>query len=45
MFFGQTEQRKELSGLLRKYGDSWEPWRTELARYKNKGTDLMKADP
>ncbi|CAK5284131.1 unnamed protein product [Mycena citricolor] len=31
-----TEQRKELQGLLKKYGQSWEPWRAELARFKNK---------
>ncbi|KAJ7677436.1 thiamine diphosphate-binding protein [Mycena rosella] len=35
-----TEQRKELTGLLKKYGDTWEPWRNELARFKNKGQDL-----
>ncbi|KAJ7643953.1 branched-chain alpha-keto acid dehydrogenase E1-alpha subunit [Roridomyces roridus] len=34
------EQRAELTGLLKKYGDSWEPWRTELGRFKNKGQDL-----
>ncbi|KAJ7784355.1 branched-chain alpha-keto acid dehydrogenase E1-alpha subunit [Mycena metata] len=38
-----TEQRKELTGLLKKYGETWEPWRTELARFKNKGQDLTKA--
>ncbi|KAL0960980.1 hypothetical protein HGRIS_005977 [Hohenbuehelia grisea] len=34
-------QREELKGLLRKYGDSWEPWQTELAKFKNKGRDLL----
>ncbi|RDB17954.1 2-oxoisovalerate dehydrogenase subunit alpha, mitochondrial [Hypsizygus marmoreus] len=36
------EHREELTGLLRKYGEVWEPWRTELARFKNKGQDLLK---
>ncbi|KAG6833440.1 hypothetical protein H0H87_006806 [Tephrocybe sp. NHM501043] len=36
------EQREELTGLLRKYGDVWEPWRTELAKFKNNGQDLLK---
>ncbi|GLB38238.1 putative branched-chain alpha-keto acid dehydrogenase E1-alpha subunit [Lyophyllum shimeji] len=36
------EQREELTGLLRKYGEVWEPWRTELARFKNNGQDLLK---
>ncbi|KAF8798931.1 branched-chain alpha-keto acid dehydrogenase E1-alpha subunit [Phlegmacium glaucopus] len=36
------EQRDELTGLLRKYGDIWEPWRNELAKFKNKGQDLTK---
>ncbi|KAJ6525236.1 branched-chain alpha-keto acid dehydrogenase E1-alpha subunit [Mycena vulgaris] len=39
-----TEQRKELAGLLRKYGGTWEPWRNELARFKDKGEDLTKGD-
>ncbi|KAF5382627.1 hypothetical protein D9615_003015 [Tricholomella constricta] len=36
------EQREELTGLLRKYGEVWEPWRTELAKFKNNGQDLLK---
>lgn len=40
----QTEQRNELTRLLKKYGQSWEPWRTELARFKNEGKDLTKSD-
>jgi len=28
--------------LLKKYGDSWEPWRLELAKFKDKGQDLLK---
>lgn len=38
----QREQRGELAGLLKKYGDIWEPWRTERSKFKNKGEDLMK---
>jgi len=34
------EQRDELTGLLRKYGEIYEPWRNELAKFKNKGQDL-----
>ncbi|EKM79223.1 hypothetical protein AGABI1DRAFT_40547 [Agaricus bisporus var. burnettii JB137-S8] len=34
------EQREELSGLLKKYGQVWEPWRNELSKYKNNGRDL-----
>lgn len=41
-FLEQKEQREELAGLLRKYGEAYEPWRNELAKYKNKGQDLMK---
>jgi len=36
------EQREELARLLKKYGDSWEPWRLELAKFKDKGQDLLK---
>ncbi|KAG6841692.1 hypothetical protein C0991_007962 [Blastosporella zonata] len=36
------EQREELIGLLKKYGEVWEPWRTELAKFKNSGQDLLK---
>jgi len=37
-----VEQREELTGLLRKYGRIWEPWRNELAKFKNNGHDLTK---
>ncbi|TRM64141.1 thiamine diphosphate-binding protein [Schizophyllum amplum] len=37
------EQRRELAGLLRKYGEAWDPWKKELARFKNNGRDLMDA--
>lgn len=36
------EQREELAGLLKKYGDSWEPWKNELARFKRKGQDILQ---
>ncbi|KDQ62667.1 hypothetical protein JAAARDRAFT_30567 [Jaapia argillacea MUCL 33604] len=35
------EQREELVGLLKKYGNDWEPWRNELARFKGKGQELL----
>ncbi|KAJ7367159.1 branched-chain alpha-keto acid dehydrogenase E1-alpha subunit [Mycena albidolilacea] len=37
------EQRNELTGLLKKYGQTWEPWRTELAKFKNGGKDLTQS--
>jgi len=37
-----TEQREELASLLRKYGQDWEPWKQELARFKNNGQELIK---
>jgi len=36
------EQREELATLLKKYGNIWEPWKTELAKFKNAGEDLQK---
>ncbi|KJA21197.1 hypothetical protein HYPSUDRAFT_166020 [Hypholoma sublateritium FD-334 SS-4] len=35
------EQRKELVGLLKKYGEIYPPWRNELAKFKNNGKDLL----
>ncbi|KXN81781.1 2-oxoisovalerate dehydrogenase subunit alpha, mitochondrial [Leucoagaricus sp. SymC.cos] len=35
------EQREELTQLLKKYGQVWEPWRTELSKFKNNGKDLL----
>ncbi|KIM28966.1 hypothetical protein M408DRAFT_68602 [Serendipita vermifera MAFF 305830] len=35
------EQREELAGLLKKYGDVWEPWRKERERFKGNGSDLQ----
>ena len=43
----QKEQRKELGALLSKYGNAWEPWRNELAKFKGSGRELVipKRDP
>jgi 2-oxoisovalerate dehydrogenase E1 component alpha subunit len=38
----QREQREELGALLRKYGDAWEPWKSELAKFDGQGRDLME---
>lgn len=38
----QKEQREELKSLLRKYGSSWEPWRSELKKYKGEGKELLE---
>ncbi len=37
----QKEQREELQALLKKYGDSWEPWKNELKKYKGEGKQLI----
>jgi len=37
----QKEQREELSGLLKKYGDVWEPWRKEKEKFKGNAADLQ----
>lgn len=37
----QKEQRAELVQLLKKYGEVWEPWRSELSKFKNNGKDLL----
>ncbi|KAI5830744.1 hypothetical protein K523DRAFT_271459 [Schizophyllum commune Tattone D] len=37
------EQRSELSGLLKKYGQAWDPWKKELGKFKNGGQDLIDA--
>lgn len=34
------EQREELARLLKKYGESWDPWRQELSKFKNGGKEL-----
>ncbi|KIP09697.1 hypothetical protein PHLGIDRAFT_102443 [Phlebiopsis gigantea 11061_1 CR5-6] len=35
------EQREELKTLLKKYGGSWEPWKSELKKYKGEGKELL----
>ena len=40
----QREQREDLTRLLKKYGGIWEPWKTELEKFKNAGRDLLKHD-
>jgi len=35
------EQREELASLLRKYGKDWEPWRSELKKFKGEGKELL----
>ena len=39
----QKEQREELSGLLKKYGNTWEPWKSELKKYRGEGKELLDA--
>ncbi|EJC97927.1 branched-chain alpha-keto acid dehydrogenase E1-alpha subunit [Fomitiporia mediterranea MF3/22] len=39
------EQREELTALLRKYGEVWEPWKKELAKFKGSGQDLLARGP
>ena len=41
--YAQKEQRSELSGLLKKYGQAWDPWKKELGKFKNGGQDLIDA--
>ena len=43
-YLKQREQRQELTGLLKKYGQAWEPWRKELSKFKNNGEDLLKRE-
>ncbi|KAH8825054.1 thiamine diphosphate-binding protein [Flagelloscypha sp. PMI_526] len=35
------EQRAELQTLMKKYGDSWEPWKAEMSKFKGKGQELL----
>ncbi|GJJ09876.1 hypothetical protein Clacol_004100 [Clathrus columnatus] len=35
------EQREELGELLRKYGESWEPWKKELEKFRGGGKELL----
>ncbi|KAF9241148.1 thiamine diphosphate-binding protein [Melanogaster broomeanus] len=36
-----AKQREELAGLLKKYGDVWEPWHSELKRFRDEGKKLV----
>ncbi|KAI9057504.1 branched-chain alpha-keto acid dehydrogenase E1-alpha subunit [Trametes sanguinea] len=36
------EQREELKKLVKKYGNSWEPWKNELKKHKGEGKDLLE---
>ncbi|KAG7093519.1 hypothetical protein E1B28_007193 [Marasmius oreades] len=38
----KKEQRALLAYLLKKYGNTWEPWKTKLSKFRNKGEELMK---
>lgn len=38
------EQRHELSRLIKKYGDVWEPWRSELKKFKDEGKSLVSEE-
>ena len=38
----QKEQKEELARLVKKYGQTWEPWRTELKKHKGEGKDLLE---
>jgi 2-oxoisovalerate dehydrogenase E1 component alpha subunit len=31
----------ELTRLLRKYGSVWEPWKTEMKKFKDNGESLL----
>ncbi|KAI9573554.1 branched-chain alpha-keto acid dehydrogenase E1-alpha subunit [Boletus coccyginus] len=35
------EQREELARLVKKYGQVWEPWQTELKRFRDEGKKLV----
>lgn len=39
-WFVQSEQREELSRLLRKYGADWKPWKQELDKFRGEGKEL-----
>jgi 2-oxoisovalerate dehydrogenase E1 component alpha subunit len=39
--FTKREQREELSGLLKKYGQDWEPWRNELKTFEGEGKEMI----
>ncbi|TBU23253.1 branched-chain alpha-keto acid dehydrogenase E1-alpha subunit [Dichomitus squalens] len=35
------EQREELRGLIKKYGQTWEPWKSELKKHKGEGKEFL----
>jgi len=35
------EQREELKSLLKKYGNVWEPWKSELKKFKGEGKEFL----
>lgn len=35
------EQRDELSALLKKYSNVWEPWKKELAKFQGNGKEML----
>ena len=37
----QKEQREELKGLIKKYGQTWEPWKSELKKHKGEGKEYV----
>ena len=39
-----AEQKAELGHLLKKYGQTWEPWRKELKRFVEQGEDVMDCE-
>lgn len=40
-WLSQSEQREELSRLLRKYGADWKPWKQELDKFRGEGKELI----
>ena len=38
----QKEQREELKGLIKKYGQTWEPWKSELKKHKGEGKEFLE---
>jgi len=42
MCYVQKEQREELAELLKKYGAVWEPWQSELKKFKDNGETILQ---
>ncbi|KZW03819.1 branched-chain alpha-keto acid dehydrogenase E1-alpha subunit [Exidia glandulosa HHB12029] len=36
------EQKEELARLLKKYGNTWEPWKNELQKFENNGKEFTE---